>query len=617
MNRISETTIQEVNDRADPLTIIGDYVRLEKRGGRYWGLCPFHNEKTPSFSVDPDRKFFYCFGCHKGGTVVSFLMEMEKIPYPEAIETLAKRFDIPVVYEGERRVSEDESRSDKTEQLAELYQRVAGSFHHILLHTEAGKKAKAYVDFRSINAEMLELFRLGYAPRDRSWLYTFLQKKGYSEEFLAESGLFSKKNPRSSFFAHRLMFPITDRQGRTVAFGGRILEGEGPKYLNSSESPLYKKRETLFAIDLAMGEIRKTKEVYLCEGYMDVIALHQAGLTNAVAPLGTAFTEEQARLLRRWAERVLLVFDRDSAGQQATVKGILTCRAAGLECAVVNLTAGLLHLGVEGGTRDKGEADTPPELKDPADILKYAGPEALQKGAKCFINDFEYLVDRGRALFDITSSEGKAHGVAFLFPYLETLESEVSRDSCVGAIADAFGVDRTAVRKDFEKRREPRKSTTSSNETIEKREVRMNDELFLMMAAVTNPSLYPTVRAELSIEEVQDPRAKELFIALEESFREDSLGMDSLLSRIEDGDLRAFILQHSASEAFSTQPEKLVFDGIKRIKEKRLQRRRAEIVLKLRTARNEGMGTDRQLDDLLSEKVHIDAELLRLKEDHE
>jgi DNA primase len=226
-------------------------------------------------------------------------------------------------------------------------------------------------------------------------------------------------------------------------------------------------------------------------------------------------------------------------------------------------------------------------------------------------------VDRGRALFDITSSEGKAHGVAFLFPYLETLESEVSRDSCVGAIADAFGVDRTAVRKDFEKRREPRKSTTSSNETIEKREVRMNDELFLMMAAVTNPSLYPTVRAELSIEEVQDPRAKELFIALEESFREDSLGMDSLLSRIEDGDLRAFMLQHSASEAFSTQPEKLVFDGIKRIKEKRLQRRRAEIVLKLRTARNEGMGTDRQLDDLLSEKVHIDAELLRLKEDHE
>ncbi len=614
MNRISETTIQEVTDRSDPLTVIGDYVRLEKRGGRYWGLCPFHNEKTPSFSVDPDKKFFYCFGCHKGGGVVSFLMEMEKISYPEAIETLAKRFDIPVVYEGERTVSEDRNRLDKTEQQAELYHRVAGSFHHILLHTGAGKLAKAYVDSRGINAEMIEKFRLGYAPRDRSWLYTFLQKKGYSEDFLAESGLFSKKNPRSSFFAHRLMFPIADRQGRTVAFGGRILEGEGPKYLNSSESSLYKKRETLFAIDLALTEIRKTKEVYLCEGYMDVIALHQAGITNAVAPLGTAFTEEQARLLRRWAERVLLVFDRDSAGQQATVKGILTCRTAGLECAVVHITGGLEESVADGGAGERLGADTPPEFKDPADILKYAGPEALQKGAKCFINDFDYLVDRGRALFDITSSEGKAHGVAFLFPYLETLDSEVSRDSCVGAIADAFGVHRASVLKDFEKRREPPKSTTSSNE---KREVRMNDELFLMMAAVTNPSLYPMVRAELSIEEVQDPKAKELFIALEESFREDSPGMDALLSRIEDGDLRTFMLQHSASEAFSTQPEKLVSDGIKRIKEKRLQRRRAEIVLKLRTARNEGMGTDRQLDDLLSEKVHIDAELLRLKEDHE
>jgi DNA primase len=612
MSRITEETIQEIQRRADAVTIIGEYVRLEKKGGRYWGLCPFHNEKTPSFSVDPDKNFFYCFGCHKGGGIISFVMELEKLSYPETLELLAKKLNIPVIYEAGSPDPEETNRTKQREDLAELYRRVAISFHHILTATEAGKKALTYVRERGVSDEMIRKFRLGYAPSDRQWLFNFLQKKGYSEEFLSKSGLFSRQNTRISFFADRLMFPISDKKGQTVAFGGRLLQGDGPKYLNSAESDLYKKRETLYAIELALPQIRQSEEVHICEGYMDVIALHQAGIGTAVAPLGTAFTDEQARLLRQWAKTAYLVFDNDPAGQAATIKGILTCRRNGLTCRIISMEK----------TGEKGII-----FKDPADILKEDGPGALQKYVKCFINDFDYLVGRARALFDITHTEGLAQAVAFFFPYLETLDSEVSRDGCMGSIADTFGIDRTAVLRDFETY--SKKSAADKQRSLDRLEqqkpaeirskapIRMNDELFLLMTIISNRNLYPRLRSSLSIEEVEDPRAKELFIALEECYRNEIQDVDGLLNQIQDDELRNFVLEKTSSKAFSQNPEQLVLDGIKRIREKRLERRRAEIILKLRSARTGGLQSEQQIEELLSEKVHIDAELRRLKEDQE
>jgi DNA primase len=629
MSYISESTIREVNDRLDAAAVVGDYVRLEKRGGKYWGLCPFHNEKTPSFTVDPDKKMYYCFGCNHGGGVINFIMEMDKLSFPEAVETLAKRMGIEIIYENTGGERKEGGENRRIEELAELYRRVAGSFYYLLMKKDEGAEAKRYIISRGITKEMIDRFRLGYAPADRSWLFRFLSEKGYSGEFLASSGLFSKSNPRRAFFADRLMFPIADRQGRTIAFGGRILAGEGPKYLNSGESGGYKKRETLFAIDLALPEIRKTKEVYVAEGYMDVIALHQAGIANAVAPLGTAFTDDQAKLLRRWAERVLLVFDADEAGQNAAVKAILTCRRNALACFVVTMAD-------KPGTG----AQNPGMFKDPADILKELGPEALQKSVKCFINDFEYLVRRGGSLFDLSNSEGKGRAAAFLFPYLGALDSEVSRDSCVGAMADAFGIERQAILADFSRfnrgqfdpdRRdgEKREGNRDAGPGRNARPIRMNDELFLLTAVLVNPGLYPRLRAALSIEELDDPGARELFIALEEWFRNDTPGMDDLLSRIQDETLRNFVVHQGASAAFSDHLDQLVADGIKRVKQKRLERRRSEIVRELRIAKNAdilphqngfsggthgGLLAETRVEDLLAEKVHIDAELRRMKE---
>ncbi|WP_010258497.1 DNA primase [Treponema primitia] len=599
MPYIADSTIRELNDKLDAVSVIGDYVRLEKKGGRYWGLCPFHNEKTPSFTVNPDMKAYHCFGCGKGDSVINFVMEMDKLSFPEAVETLAKRMGIEIVYENSGLPQKDDGKKARLDELAELYRRVAVSFHHFLLEKPEGAAAKQYIISRGISKEMLDRFRLGYAPANRTWLYKFLSNKGYSEGLLASSGLFSKNYNQSAFFSDRLIFPIADRQGRTVAFGGRILSGEGPKYLNSGESEVYKKRETLFAIDLAIPEIRKTKAAYIAEGYMDVIALHQAGITNAVAPLGTAFTDEQARLLKRWAERIYLLFDTDEAGQNAAVKAIMTCRKNGLESFVV--------------TPDMDG------MKDPADILKNFGPESLQKSAKCFINDFEYLLKRSGSLFDLSDSIGKSRAVAFLFPYLKTMDSDVSRDSCIGAIADALGVERQAVVSDFRRFSTGQGGTVqASGDSASLRPVSLNDELFLLTAVLVNHDLYPKLRSALIVEDFDDPAARELFIALEEWFRNDMPGMDDLLSRINNGALRNFVIQQGVSEAFSTNPERLVNDGIRKVKQKRLERRLARIITELRITKNEqnqdALHRGSRLEDLLAEKVHLDAELRLLKE---
>ena len=279
-------------ERTDVTALIGEYTRLERRGDEWWGCCPFHNEKTPSFKVDPSKGLYYCFGCHEGGNTVDFVCNMEKLSYREAIVFLAKLAGVEVVYSGayQSQSQENSQRDSLRDQFTDMYTRVAGSYHYCLTSTPEGKQALDYILDRGITLETVQKFQLGYSPANRRWLRVFLKGKNYSDEFLDQSGLFSKKYPNISFFSHRLMFPICDRQGRVVAFGGRLLAGEGPKYINSGELVQYQKGKTLYAFHHARQSIRKEKAVIFCEGYMDVLAYHQCGLTHAVAPLGTALT---------------------------------------------------------------------------------------------------------------------------------------------------------------------------------------------------------------------------------------------------------------------------------------------------------------------------------------
>jgi DNA primase len=548
---------------------------------------------------------YYCFGCHQGGGIIKFIMEMDKLSFPEAIETLARRFGIEIIREGGSAEQEDPEKNNRIQGLVDLYRGVSVSFQYFLMEKSEGEAAKRYIISRGISGEMIQRFKLGYAPADRAWLFKFLTKKGFSETLLAVSGLFSEHYPRSSFFSGRLMFPIADRQGRIVAFGARLLAGEGPKYLNSRETELYHKGQTLFAIDLALPEIRRTKTAYLAEGYMDVIALHQAGITNALAPLGTAFTDDQARLLGRWAEQINLVFDSDEAGQNAAVKAVMTCRKNGLACMVV-------VPGREGAQEALNEG-TP--AKDPADILKYQGSDVLQRQMKCLILDFEYLISRSKRLFDTSRSEGKARAIALLFPYIESLESDVSRDACFGTVADAFGADRAAILNDYNRRFTGKRTSQPEDVKEDQRPLQTNDELNLLTLVMVNSSLYPAFRGEVHIDEIEDAAARELFIAMEECYIREERGPDALLSRIVSPSLRNYVAGKGISGEFAGNPEQLMRDGIKKIIQKRLRRRLSGIAAELYgLERNPAGGRENRLDELLVEKMHIDAELRRLKE---
>jgi DNA primase len=603
----------------DAAAVVEDYIRLEKRGGRYWGRCPFHaggQERTPSFTVDTDQKLYYCFGCSKGGGIVDFVMEMDKISYPDAIKNLAKKFGIEIVYEktGEGEADNEEAERSSREQLFELYRRTAVSFRHFLLERPEGKPALDYLLSRKISVQMIERFNLGYSPADRDWLYGFLQSKGYSTEFLDGSGLFSIEYRGKAFFSDRLMFPIANRQGHVVAFGGRSLPGatwgdgrEPPKYVNSRETAIYKKSQVLFGLDLALPEIRRSKTVYLAEGYMDVIALHQGGVSNAVASCGTAFTDEQARLLRNWADTAVLVFDSDEAGQKAASKGVITCRKNGLGCS-------LALSGLDGG-----------DQKDPADILQKFGEDYLKRCMNSVIIDLDYLIAKARALFDVTTPKGKAEALALLYPYLDALESKTERGACIQTLADEMRADRSAVDNDYDSWRRSgggasagrTKDADSKEVSGTDRPIRMNEELFLLTVVSVNMELYPEFRASIEMKEIEDPCAKELFVALEECFINEESGTDAFLARINSGSLRNFIVERGISPEFRANekrdPKKLMEDGIKRVKEKKLRRRLSEINAELRIMeRNTGNAGD-DLSGLVAEKMQLDAEIRKLE----
>ena len=621
MPYISQASIQELTERLDAVAVVSDYARVEKKSGRYWACCPFHQEKTASFTVNPDMKSYYCFGCHKGGSVINFVMEMDKLTFPETIELLAKRFGVELSYEnssgGSYNTPEEDAKKKAKEQLLELYQRIQGTFHHFLLKTHENEPAKHYTIGRGLNSEMIEQFRLGYAPADRYWLHKFLIQKGYSGDFLATTGLFSARYPEISLFSGRLIFPIADRQGRTVAFGGRILpstepnrgtEGgrEPPKYINSPELWIYKKGETLYGLDIALPEIRRTKTAYIAEGYMDVIALHQAGITNAVAPLGTAFTEEQAKLLKRWADKVIFFFDSDRAGQDAALKSIFTCQKTGLSCFIV--------------TQNHEKA------KDPADILKNFGTEELKKTAKCFISDFEYLIKKAQSFFssansDRQKSEGKAKAVASIFPYFDLLDSEVAKGSCIEAVADAFGILPSVVAGDYRNYVSNRQSAQRGKRPVSP--IQMNDELFTLVAVALNyvspgeEELFTEFRGALEIGEINDVHAKEIFIALEECIRYGETSLDELLKRISTVELKKLIAEKSVSDEFSINTRKLMTGGLRRIKQKRLERRMDDIIVKIRELKKRSYNDEPrstednglEIRELLAEKMRIDEEL--------
>ncbi len=591
MAKISSSTIDEVNARTDIISLIGEYTRLERRGSDWWGCCPFHNEKTPSFHVVPDKKMYHCFGCGQGGSAINFVMEIEKLGFMDAVIQLAKKAGIEVVYEGNSVVQENPLEKKKDE-IFDLYSRTSGTFHYFLTETEMGKFALDYLYSRGVTKEIIEKFQLGYSPADRTWLKNFLRKKNYSNEFLNESGLFSKKYPDIAFFSDRLMFPIFNRKNQVVAFGGRLLHGEGPKYLNSGEMIQYKKGETLYAFNFAKESIRREKSVIFCEGYMDVIAYHQAGITNAVAPLGTALTEDQVRIISSFVDTVYLSMDSDEAGQKATYKAILLCRKLDLSVKIIKL---------EGG-------------KDPSEILNKFGAESLTNAINNAIIDSDFLLSVLAAKYNIGTPDGKTQASLAFFPYVDALTSDIQKDSCLEKLCQTYNLKPEAVKADFINRDKARNrlqtsSINNNNNAKNTGTIVLNAESKAVLAVVANVDYFSMMRNSLSVDDFEDALAKDMFIALEECYREGTMSYDAFLSKCTDERVKSIVTKTVTSGEYSINSQQTIEDCIWLIKKNSLERKRDRLLNQIRQCQGNTLEEQQKLELLLNEKMSIDLEL--------
>lgn len=354
--QIPEDVIEEVKRANDIVDVVGEYVQLKKQGKNYFGLCPFHGENTPSFSVTQEKQIFHCFGCGKGGNIFAFMMEIESLSFHEAVQFLAERGSVSLPKIGKQHAGGN----GVNDRILSAYQWLSKLYNHLLKFTKEGRDGFGYLKNRGINEETIDAFQLGFAPNLDQFTAEFLKKKGFEEQMLVKAGLLLRRDDNSvtDRFKGRVIFPIRNHIGKTIGFGGRSITDDHPKYLNSAESDLFQKSKLLYNFDLAKKHIRKNNEAILFEGYMDVIAAYQADIKNVVATLGTALTEVQARLLKRYVDTVVICYDGDDAGIEASYKAANILIQAGCDVKVANLENGLdpdSYIKMHGGNAFEDE----------------------------------------------------------------------------------------------------------------------------------------------------------------------------------------------------------------------------------------------------------------------
>ncbi len=428
----------ELRNQADIARVIGDYVSLKKKGANFWACCPFHHEKTPSFSVNPAKQFFKCFGCHKAGDVFTFVMEIEGCPFPEAIKIVADKCGVAVPAASSKEDSKElEERDRLRADLLQINQWAAEFFEQNLTETPEGKRGVSYLTTRGVNDEIRKAFRLGYAPNSWNAMGDFLRSRGASRTQIERSGLVGlKDNAAGSYdrFRSRLMFPISDAQSRIVAFGGRILGDGEPKYLNSPETVLYTKGQHLFGLNQSRDAIRQRGYAILVEGYLDFLIPFQAGVKNLVASLGTALTENQVRLLGRYARQIVVNFDPDSAGVAATKRSLELLLAGGFKVNVLTL----------------------PDNLDPDEYIRAHGSEGYLKLLRSSQPFLDYIVEQAVGEHDQTKPSGKVETINAILPYLKLVKDRIERAEHVEKIADRLKIESRLIREELMKAAEAR-----------------------------------------------------------------------------------------------------------------------------------------------------------------
>lgn len=500
----------------DIVDVISGYVKLQRRGSTYFGLCPFHNEKSPSFSVTPSKQMYYCFGCGAGGNVFTFLMEYENYTFPEALRMLAQRAGVELPQE--EYSPEAKKQNDLRTALLEI-NKEAARYYYYQLSQKGGQAAHDYLTGRALTEETIRRFGLGYSTMYRDDLYRYLKKKGYSDGQLKESGLVTydeKQGPHDKFW-NRVMFPIMDVNHRVIGFGGRVMGEAKPKYLNSPETRIFDKSRNLYGLDIAKSS--RKPSLLICEGYMDVIAMHQAGFTNAVASLGTALTTQHASLLKRYTQQVLLVYDSDGAGVKAAMRAIPMLKDAGLTAKVLNLRP----------------------YKDPDEFIKNLGPEAFKERIDQAQNSFMFELSVMEHDYDMDSPEGKTAFYRAAAEKLLEFSEEIERNNYIEAVAQKYpvgyenlrrlvnqmGLSKSAV--------QPRERPRQSAEKAKKKESGMStSEKLLLTWLIEDPGLFGTVKDYVGAEDFTYALHRTVAQLLFAQFENGKLKPAQIINRFED-----------------------------------------------------------------------------------
>ncbi len=537
-----EEIVEEVRAKNDIVDVVSGYVKLQKKGGNYWACCPFHGEKTPSFSVSGSKQMYHCFGCGVSGNVYTFVMKYENYTFPEAVRLLAERAGVrlPEVEYSE----EQKARANRRARLLEV-NKEAAKFFYFQLRSPHGTVGYQYLQKRELTDETMHRFGLGYAGKNGAELVQYLRSKGFEDDLIKEAGLanFSERHGLVSQFWNRVMYPIQDANNRVIGFGGRVMGDGEPKYLNSPETPVFDKRRNLYGLNFA--RTARSGNIILCEGYMDVIAMHQAGFTQAVASLGTAFTPEQANLLKRYTDNVLLAYDSDGAGVKAALRGIGILREAGLTGKVINMKP----------------------YKDPDEFMKALGKEAFQERINQAENSFFFEIRILEGQYDMNDPESKTKFHREIAKKLCEFSEDLERDNYLQAVAEKYfiGIEnlrrlvatyaaQTGLAKPVER---PKSGVRQKNKPEENAK---KSQRLLITWITDEPSLYEKIKKYITVDDFTEELYRKVAERLFADMDAGNFNPAGIISTFEDAEE-----QHEAAELFNTSLPEL---GTKQEREK-------------------------------------------------
>lgn len=586
-----EELIEEVRTRNDIVEVISGYVRLQKKGSNYFGLCPFHNEKSPSFSVSPGKQMYYCFGCGAGGNVITFLMEYENQTFPEAVRTLAQRAGIALPEaDDSKEARQADSRRAK---LLEINKEAAKYFYY-QLRTERGSVGMEYLRKRELSDETMNHFGLGYANKYSNDLIQYLKSKGYSEDLIRDAGLCNvdEKHGMYDKFWNRVMFPIQDINHRVIGFGGRVMGDGKPKYLNSPETEIFDKSRNLYGLNFARTS--RKGNVILCEGYMDVIAMHQAGFTQAVASLGTAFTSGQASLLRRYANEILLSYDSDGAGVNAALRAIGILKEAGMTGRVINLEP----------------------YKDPDEFIKALGGEEFQKRLDRAENSFFFELRQLQKNYDLSDPEQKTAFHREIARKLCTFSEEVERENYIEAVAQKYHISFENLRRlvgTYAAQTGLAQPVIRPKSGVQKKNTAAegikNSQKLLLTWLVEQPQLYRQISKYISPKDFTEGLYEKVADRLFEELEQGNINPASIISMFEEEEdqREAASLFHTKLERLEStaEQEKALHDIVCAVKRNSYERDSAQLGTDV-AALNRVIAGKKQLEELA--KTHISLE---------